>query len=94
MRSEGAVAVLLQRAKCAKRVYANVLAAGSNCDGYKDEGITFPSGAMQVKLFSKVAQIAGIDPSTIDFMEAHGSATRVSVLKSKCQIVFLQMSHK
>ena len=54
------------------------MAAGSNCDGYKDEGITFPSGPQQVKLFRRVAQLAEIDPSTIDFMEAHGSATRVS----------------
>ncbi|XP_065211282.1 fatty acid synthase-like [Planococcus citri] len=77
VRSEGVVAVLLQKAKSAKRVYAQVLAAGSNCDGYKDEGITFPSGPQQVKLFRRVAQLANIDPSTIDFMEAHGSATRV-----------------
>lgn len=77
VRSEGIVAVLLQKAKSAKRVYAKVLASGSNCDGYKDEGITFPSGPQQVKLFRRVAQLAGVDPSTIDFMEAHGSATRV-----------------
>ncbi len=77
VRSEGVVAVLLQKAKNAKRIYAHVLAAGSNCDGYKDEGITFPSGPQQVKLFTKVAQLAGIDANTIDFMEAHGSATRV-----------------
>lgn len=77
VRSEGVVAVLLQKANVAKRIYANVLAAGSNCDGYKDDGITFPSGPLQVKLFRKVARLAGIDPKTIDFMEAHGSATRV-----------------
>lgn len=77
VRSEGVVAVLLQKAKTAKRVYAKVLAAGSNCDGYKDDGITFPSGAQQVKLFRRVADLAGVDPSKIDFMEAHGSATRV-----------------
>lgn len=80
VRSEGAIAVLLQKAKDAKRVYANVLAAGSNCDGYKDEGITFPSCEMQINLFKRVAKMAGIDSKTIDFMEAHGSATRVSTL--------------
>lgn len=53
------------------------MSAGSNCDGYKDDGITFPSGEQQMKLFKRVAQLADIDPSTIDFMEAHGSATRV-----------------
>lgn len=88
VRSEGIVAVLLQKAKSAKRVYAKVLAAGSNCDGYKDEGITFPSGPQQVKLFRRVAQLAGIDPSTIDFMEAHGSATRVIEL-IRCTIHYL-----
>jgi 3-oxoacyl-(acyl-carrier-protein) synthase len=81
VRSEGVIAVLLQKAKDAKRIYANVLAAGSNCDGYKDEGITFPSCEMQMKLFRHVAELAGIDPKTIDFMEAHGSATRVRTCK-------------
>lgn len=75
------IAVLLQKAKDAKRVYANVLAAGSNCDGYKDEGITFPSCEMQTKLFRHVAELAAIDPKIIDFMEAHGSATRVIILR-------------
>lgn len=77
MRSEGAVAVLLQRAKVAKRIYASVLNAGSNADGYKDEGITFPSREMQVSLFTNVQEEIGVNATHLAFMEAHGSATKV-----------------
>lgn len=77
VRSEGAVAVLLQKAKVAKRIYASVLNAGSNADGYKDEGITFPSQEMQISLFRQVQDEVGVNATHIAFMEAHGSATKV-----------------
>lgn len=37
-RSEAAVAVLLTKKSMAKRVYATVLNAGNNTDGYKEQG--------------------------------------------------------
>lgn len=37
-RSEAAVAVLLTKRSVAKRVYATVLNAGNNTDGYKEQG--------------------------------------------------------
>lgn len=37
-RSEAAVAVLLTKKSVAKRVYATVLNAGNNTDGYKEQG--------------------------------------------------------
>lgn len=77
MRSEGVVAVLLQKAKAAKRIYASVLNAGSNADGYKDEGITFPSQEMQISLFQQVQNEVGVNATHVSFMEAHGSATKV-----------------
>jgi len=78
VRSEGVVAVLLQRAKTAKRIYAGLLNTGSNADGYKDEGITFPSKEMQVSLFRQVQNEVGVNATHLAFMEAHGSATKVS----------------
>lgn len=78
MRSEGVVAVLLQKAKLSKRIYAGVLNTGSNADGYKDEGITFPSQEMQISLFRQVQEEVGIKSTDLAFMEAHGSATKVS----------------
>lgn len=78
MRSEGVVAVLLQKAKLAKRIYAGLLNTGSNADGYKDEGITFPSQEMQISLFKRVQEEVGVKSTDLAFMEAHGSATKVS----------------
>lgn len=77
VRSEAIVAVLLQKAKTAKRIYAGLLNVGSNADGYKDEGITFPSREMQISLFTQVQKDIGVNPSDLAFMEAHGSATKV-----------------
>lgn len=37
-RSEAAVAVLLTKKSMAKRIYATVLNAGNNTDGYKEQG--------------------------------------------------------
>lgn len=37
-RSEAAVAVLLTKKSVAKRVYATVVNAGNNTDGYKEQG--------------------------------------------------------
>jgi len=78
VRSEGVVAVLLQKAKPAKRIYAGLLNTGSNADGYKDEGITFPSQEMQISLFRQVQEEVGVKSTDLAFMEAHGSATKVS----------------
>jgi len=80
VRSEGIVAVLLQKAKDAKRIYASILNTGSNADGYKDEGITFPSREMQISLFRQVQEEVGVKATDLAFMEAHGSATKVIIL--------------
>lgn len=67
----------MQKAKVAKRIYASVLNVGSNADGYKDEGITFPSQEMQISLFKQVQNEIGVNATHLAFMEAHGSATKV-----------------
>lgn len=74
-RSEAVVSVLLQRRSVAKRIYATVLNARTNNDGYKPEGITFPSMAAQRKLMKETYAEAGVDPLDIKYMEAHMTGT-------------------
>lgn len=76
-RSEGVSFILLQQAKDARRIYAQLVHAKSNCDGYKEQGITFPSGFMQARLLREAYQECGVNPLDVTFMEAHGTGTRV-----------------
>ncbi|XP_044766742.1 fatty acid synthase-like [Coccinella septempunctata] len=77
VRSEAVVAILLQKASAARRVYATVLGAKTNMDGYKEQGITFPSGKMQQKLISEVYAETGVNPLDVNYIEAHGTGTKV-----------------
>lgn len=76
-RSEAVCVFLLQKAKDAKRIYSTVLYSKTNCDGYKPEGITYPSGKMQEKLLSEFYQDIQVDPSSISYLEAHSTGTFV-----------------
>ncbi|KAB0796701.1 hypothetical protein PPYR_10762 [Photinus pyralis] len=75
VRAEAAVALLLQRTRNARRVYATVLGAKLNMDGYKDQGITYPSGEMQKELIEDVCTEAGVNPANVVFVESHGTGT-------------------
>ncbi|XP_074648828.1 fatty acid synthase-like isoform X2 [Tubulanus polymorphus] len=77
VRSEAIVAVFLQKSAIAKRIYATVIHSGNNADGYKQQGITFPSGEIQKQLLLRVYDEAGLDPKLIDYVEAHGTGTKV-----------------
>ncbi|CAH2232242.1 jg2964 [Pararge aegeria aegeria] len=76
-RSEAIVVILLQKAKDARRVYAQVLHAKTNCDGYKEQGITYPAGHIQQLLLDEFYEECSIPPNTLEFVEAHGTGTRV-----------------
>ncbi|KAI5631498.1 KR domain-containing protein [Phthorimaea operculella] len=76
-RSESIVACFLQRAKDSRRVYAKLVHTKTNCDGYKVQGITYPAGHIQKQLLEKFYVECGIAPSSIEFMEAHGTGTNV-----------------
>ncbi|XP_051523082.1 fatty acid synthase-like [Myxocyprinus asiaticus] len=76
-RSEACVAVLLTKKSMAKRIYATVLNAGNNTDGYKEQGVTFPSGEMQQRLVRSLYQDANISPEQVEYVEAHGTGTKV-----------------
>jgi fatty acid synthase len=74
--------MFLQRACDAKRVYAKVVHAKTNSDGYKEEGIAYPSRDMQSQLMEQVYEEIGIEPTSLDYLEAHGTGTRVSLLNN------------
>ena len=76
VRSEACVVFMLQRKTDAKRIYCTILNAKSNSDGYKVEGITFPSITGQKTLVEKVYKEVGVDPSTINYIEAHVTGTK------------------
>lgn len=67
----------MQKAKVANRIYANVIYSKTNCDGYKEEGITYPSGTMQQELLSDFYDDLKLDPRTLDYVEAHSTGTVV-----------------
>src|SRR5699024_5830847 len=77
VRSEAAVVVYLQKASAANRIYATVLGAKVNTDGYKEQGITFPAGSMQNKLIRETYAESGVDPLDVSYVEAHGTGTKV-----------------
>ncbi|XP_049273436.1 fatty acid synthase-like [Rhipicephalus sanguineus] len=77
IRSETVGALFLQRTSEARRVYARLIHIKANCDGYKNEGITFPSGKQQEQLLREVYAEAKVEPSKMAYVEAHGTGTKV-----------------
>ncbi|XP_046739713.1 fatty acid synthase-like [Diprion similis] len=76
-RSEAMCTIYLQKSKDARRIYAHVVHTKTNCDGYKEEGITFPSSTMQRVLLEQFYEECKISPSKLAFLEAHGTGTKV-----------------
>ncbi|KAL0116142.1 hypothetical protein PUN28_011183 [Cardiocondyla obscurior] len=77
VRAEAVVAIYLQKAKDARRVYATVIHTKTNTDGYKSQGITYPNGEMQNRLMREVYNEAGINPADVIYVETHGTGTKV-----------------
>ncbi|KYM83949.1 Fatty acid synthase [Atta colombica] len=75
-RSETVAVIYLQKAKNAKRIYAICPHIKLNCDGYKKEGITYPSMHMQSTLLTEFYNECGISTSCLDYIEAHGTGTK------------------
>ncbi|XP_074599703.1 fatty acid synthase-like [Brevipalpus obovatus] len=75
-RSEGIVALIIERQQHAKRVYAHFLNCRTNTDGYKSEGITFPKYSMQCQLMKETYAEANVDPLSVDYIEAHVTGTK------------------
>ncbi|XP_029178050.1 fatty acid synthase-like [Nylanderia fulva] len=75
-RAEAVVAIYLQKAIDARRVYATVMNTMVNTDGYKPEGITYPNGNIQCQMLHEVYNKVGLDPKNVVYMEAHGTGTK------------------
>lgn len=70
-RSEGVVCLFLQKAKENRRAYATVVGAATNCDGYKVEGISFPSYEGHLSLLQSFYSDFKVNPDDVTYFEAH-----------------------
>ncbi len=81
VRGEGVGVVILKPLSRAladgDAIYACVMGAGANQDGYMPEGFTVPNVLSQIALLKAVYAEAKVDPLTVDFIEAHGTGTAV-----------------
>jgi acyl transferase domain-containing protein/NADPH:quinone reductase-like Zn-dependent oxidoreductase/NADP-dependent 3-hydroxy acid dehydrogenase YdfG/acyl carrier protein len=80
VRSEGGGLFLLKEYEQAvadgDQILAVVAATAVNTDGRKS-GLTVPSAAVQAELIGQACRLAGIEPTDIDYFEAHGTGTAV-----------------
>jgi len=78
--SEGAGALVLEDLEHAlnrgARIYAEVIGQASSCDAYHIAAPD-PEGAGAVRTMRWALQDAGINPSEVDYINAHGSSTRL-----------------
>ncbi len=78
--SEGVGVVMLKSLEKARqdgdKIYGIIKATGINQDG-KTNGITAPNGLSQQELMESVYRKNRIDPNTIDYIEAHGTGTKL-----------------
>lgn len=79
--------LFIQRRKDAKRVYADIVHILGNNDGYKVSGINSPLGDMQHELFQRLYYEAGINPSIVNYVEAHATGTIVGDFEEAMAIV-------
>lgn len=78
VRSEAGVAIIMERKKDAKRVYATVVAAESNCDGFKEYGCNTESVSSQIQLYREASERFHLNPLDVSYVETHGYATQVN----------------
>lgn len=77
-RGEGCGMIVLKRLSDALADHDNILAlirgSAVNHDG-KSAGLTVPNGLAQERLLRKAFKAAGVEPTDIDYIEAHGTGT-------------------
>lgn len=83
-RSEAVVVFLLQRKINCKRIYTSIVGFGTNADGYKKEGIGFPSADSQIKLMKQIYEDYQIHPDCINYFEAHGTGKNLDMKLKMC----------
>ncbi|MFT6841713.1 MAG: acyl transferase domain-containing protein/NADPH:quinone reductase-like Zn-dependent oxidoreductase [Psychroserpens sp.] len=79
-RGEGAGVLVLKRLEDAIRdgdpIHAVIAGSGVNQDGNSDS-ITAPNSDSQINLLNKVYKNAGVSPDQVQYIEAHGTGTKV-----------------
>ena len=75
-RSEGCVAIVLQRGASDTRGYAQVLSSAVNQDG-KTANLHSPNPASQENLLRTAYNLGGVEPSDVSFIEMHGTGTKL-----------------
>ncbi|KAJ3652395.1 hypothetical protein Zmor_018364 [Zophobas morio] len=75
VRGEACGCLFLQKYKNTKRIYAKIINVKVNSDGFKTEGLTFPSSKMQEKLMVEMYRESNINLSKLCYVEAHGTGT-------------------
>jgi acyl transferase domain-containing protein/NADPH:quinone reductase-like Zn-dependent oxidoreductase/acyl carrier protein/NADP-dependent 3-hydroxy acid dehydrogenase YdfG len=78
-RGEGSGVIVLKKyeeaLEAGDRIYAVIDGSAVNQDG-RTEGISLPNQEAQIKVIEEVLSKTGIDPTTIDYAEAHGTGTK------------------
>jgi len=81
VRAEGAAMLVLKPLDQAERdgdpIWGVIRASGVNADGARKSGLTIPSAAAQAELMRQVLQHARLAPAEVDYIEAHGTGTRI-----------------
>ncbi|XP_050030055.2 fatty acid synthase-like [Dermacentor andersoni] len=77
VRSETIGSMFLQRRPDARRIYAKIININVNTDGYKPEGIPFPSAIAHEQLLRATYTEANVDPRKVEYVEAHGTGTKI-----------------
>src|SRR5207248_1876148 len=58
-------------------IYAVIRGSAVNNDGSMKAGFAAPSVDGQAKAITSALAVAGVDPATVGYVEAHGTATQV-----------------
>ena len=81
VRAEGGAVLLLKPLSQAladgNRILAVIRASGVNADGGRKSGLTIPSVDGQTELLRDVLAKASLQPQDVDFLEAHGTGTKI-----------------
>ena len=81
VRAEGAAMLVLkpldQALRDGDRIHGVIRASGINTDGARKSRLTIPSGQAQAELMRKVLSQAKLHAAEVDYLEAHGTGTRI-----------------
>lgn len=81
VRSEAVASILLQKKKYSRRVYATIIGGKLGADGYKKEGLTYPSAEAQYELMKNLYKEFNVDINDISYFEVHGTGSYTLRLK-------------